>query len=145
MIEMFDYIQIYEKYSELGGYAVPAKDMIISLVIGILAFAVALLILKNWIEEGGVLVLFSLLFSVTFAFVYITLFVSPESTENLAQVKRYNVKSVKNLGNNIATVQEELGIVENESEETNKILNKFYKNDKNLSPDEEKIIKKLKN
>ena len=142
---MFDYIQIYENYSELGGYAVPAKDLIISFALGILIFVVALLILKNWIEEVGVLVLFSLLFSLAFALAYITLFVSPENTENLAQIKKYNIKSVKNLGNNIATVQEELGIVENKSEETNKILNKFYKNDKNLSLDEEKIVKKLKN
>ena len=142
---MFDYIQIYEKYSKLGGYAVPAKDLIISFALGILIFVVALLILKNWIEEVGVLVLFSLLFSLAFALAYITLFVSPENTENLAQIKRYNVKSVTNLGNNIATVQEELGIVENKTEEVNKILNKFYKGDKNLSPEEEKIIKKLKN
>ena len=39
----------------------------------------------------------------------------------------------------------ELGIIENKTQETNKILNKFYKGDKNLSPEEEKIIKKLKN
>ena len=82
---------------------------------------------------------------VFFAFVYIAFFVTSENPENLAQVKRYNVRSITSLGNNIATVQEELGIIENKREETNRILNKFYKNDKNLSPDEEKIVKKLKN
>lgn len=93
----------------------------------------------------GLLVLSSLLLTAVFAFGYFSLFASPENSENLAQVKRYNVRSITSLGNNIATVQEELGIIENKREETNKILNKFYKNDKNLSPDEEKIVKKLKN
>lgn len=78
----------------------------------------------------------------TFGFIFIA---SPENSENLAQVKRYNVRSITSLGNNIVAVQEELGIIENKREETNKILNKFYKGDKNLSPDEEKIVKKLKN
>ena len=141
---MFDYIQIYEKYSELGSYVIPMKDQIISLMIIILAVIAAWFILSDKIVDG-VLVLFSMVLAVFFAFVYIVIFVTPENPENLAQVKRYNVRSVTSLGNNIATVQDELGIIENKTEETNKILNKFYKGDKNLSPEEEKIIKKLKN
>ena len=141
---MFDYIQIYEKYSELGSYVIPMKDQIISLMIIILAVIVAWFILSDKIADG-VLVLFSMVLAVFFAFVYIVIFVTPENPENLAQVKRYNVRSITSLGNNIATVQDELGIIENKTKETNKILNKFYKGDKNLSPDEEKIVKKLKN
>ena len=144
MIEMFDYIQIYEKYSELGSYVVPAKDMMISFAIGILVFIAVWFILGDKIADG-VSILFSLVLAVFFAFVYIAFFVTSENPENLAQVKRYNVRSITSLGNNIATVQEELGIIENKRKETNIILNKFYKNDKNLSPDEEKIVKKLKN
>lgn len=49
---MFDYIRIYEKYSEFGGYAVPAKDLIISFAIGILAFIVAWFILSDKIADG---------------------------------------------------------------------------------------------
>lgn len=141
---MFDYLQIYEKYSELGSYVVPAKDMMISFTIGILAFIAVWFILGDKIADG-VSILFSLVLGVFFAFVYIAFFVTSENPENLAQVKRYNVRSITSLGNNIATVQEELGIIENKREETNKILNKFYKGNKNLSPDEEKIVKKLKN
>lgn len=55
------------------------------------------------------------------------------------------MNSFKSLGENIKIVKNELGIVENEDQETNKILNKFYKGEKNLNSDEEKIIKKLKN
>ena len=141
---MFDYIQIYEKYSELGSYIIPMKDQMISLVIGILTFIAAGIILRDKIADE-VLVLSSLLLTAFFVSTYIILFVSPENSENLARVKKYNVKSIISLGNNIEVVQEELGIIENKTEETNKILNKFYKNDKNLSPDEEKIVKKLKN
>ena len=141
---MFDYIQIYEKYSEVGSYIIPMKDLIISLIIGILAVIAAWFVLSDKIADG-VLVLFSMVLAVFFAFVYITFFVTPENPENLAQVKRYNVRSVTSLGNNIVTVQDELGIIENKTEEANKILNKFYKGDKNLTSEEEKIIKKLKN
>ena len=144
MIEMFDYIQIYEKYSELGRYIIPMKDQIISLMIIILAVIAVWFILIDKIADG-VLVLFSMVLAVFFAYIYIVFFVTPENPENLAQVKRYNVRSITSLGNNIATVQDELGIIENKTQETNKILNKFYKGDKNLSPEEEKIIKKLKN
>lgn len=141
---MFDYIQIYEKYSELGGYIVPVKDQIISFSLGIFIFVFALFILKDRVAEG-VSALFSLILAILFSFCYIAVFTTPENAENLAKVKRYNIKSIESLGNNIEVVQEELGIVENKAKETNKILNKFYKNDKNLSVEEEKIIKKLKN
>lgn len=141
---MFDYIQIYEKYSQFGSYIIPMKDQIISLAIGILVVIAAWFILSDKIVDG-VLILFSLVLAVFFVFAYIVIFVTPENSENLVQVKRYNVRSITSLGNNIATVQDELGIIENKTQETNKILNKFYKGDKNLSPEEEKIVKKLKN
>ena len=82
---------------------------------------------------------------ICFSLIYIFLFVPADNPENLKNVKRYNINSFKNLGENIKIVKNELGIVENEDQETNKILDKFYKGDKNLNPYEEKIIKKLKN
>ena len=144
LIKMFDYIQIYEKYSQFGSYIIPAKDRLICSALGAIVFVIVWHILRDKIVDG-LLVLSSLLLTAVFAFGYFSLFASPENSENLAQVKRYNVRSITSLGNNIETVQEELGIIENKREETNKILNKFYKGDKNLSPDEEKIVKKLKN
>lgn len=144
MIKMFDYIQIYEKYSQFGSYIIPAKDRLICSAPGAIVFVIVWHILRDKIVDG-LLVLSSLLLTAVFAFGYFSLFASPENSENLAQVKRYNVRSITSLGNNIVAVQEELGNIENKTEETNKILNKFYKGDKNLSPDEEKIVKKLKN
>lgn len=144
MIKMFDYIQIYEKYSQFGSYIIPAKDRLICSALGAIVFVIVWHILRDKIVDG-LLVLSSLLLTAVFAFGYFSLFASPENSENLAQVKRYNVRSITSLGNNIVAVQEELGNIENKTEETNKILNKFYKGDKNLSPDEEKIVKKLKN
>lgn len=141
---MFDYIQIYEKYSQFGSYIIPAKDRLICSALGAIVFVIVWHILRDKIADG-LLVLSSLLLTAVFAFGYFSLFASPENSENLAQVKRYNVRSITSLGNNIVAVQEELGNIENKAEETNKILNKFYKGDKNLSPDEEKIVKKLKN
>ena len=66
---MFDYIQIYEKYSELGSYIIPMKDQIISLMIIIFAVIAAWFILSDKIADG-VLVLFSMVLAVFFAFIY---------------------------------------------------------------------------
>lgn len=112
---------------------------------GILIFIVAMLALRSIIEEKGERILFSLLVEVAFCFLYIQLIVSVDNSKNLENVKKYNVNSIKKLGENIETVKKELGIIENKEQETNRILNRFYKSDKNLSLDEEKIIKKLKN
>ena len=141
---MFDYIQIYEKYSQFGSYIIPEKAQMISSALGTFVCVATWIILRDKIAQG-VLILFSLVLAIFFVFAYIVIFVTPENSENLVQVKRYNVRSITSLGNNIVAVQEELGNIENKTEETNKILNKFYKGDKNLSPDEEKIVKKLKN
>ena len=145
MIKMFDYIQIYEKYSQFGSYIIPEKAQMISSALGTFVCVATWIILRDKIAQGVLLYLTSLTLAMIFAFGYIAIFVTPENSENLAQVKRYNVRSITSLGNNIVAVQEELGNIENKTEETNKILNKFYKGDKNLSPEEEKIVKKLKN
>ena len=117
----------------------------ISSVLGAFVCVATWIILRDKIAQEVLLYLTSLTLAIIFAFGYIAIFVTPENSENLAQVKRYNVRSITSLGNNIVAVQEELGNIENKTEETNKILNKFYKGDKNLSPEEEKIVKKLKN
>lgn len=144
--KMIDYIQIYEKYSKFF-YSIPSKEVIICILIGIIFSFIAMFILKGILKvlkephEFFIPVLFGIIFSL----IYIFLFVPADNPENLKNVKRYNINSFKNLGENIKIVKNELGIVENEDQETNKILDKFYKGDKNLNPYEEKIIKKLKN
>ena len=142
---MNDYIQIYQEYSSNTIFTIPNKELVNLIILGILIFIVAMLALRSIIEEKGERILFSLLVEVAFCFLYIQLIVSVDNSKNLENVKKYNVNSIKKLGENIETVKKELGIIENKEQETNRILNRFYKSDKNLSLDEEKIIKKLKN
>ena len=142
---MNDYIQIYQEYSSNTIFTIPNKELVNLIIMGILIFIVAMLALRSIIEEKGERILFSLLVEVAFCFLYIQLTVSVDNSKNLENVKKYNVNSIKKLGENIETVKKELGIIENKEQETNRILNRFYKSDKNLSLDEEKIIKKLKN
>ena len=142
---MNDYIQIYQEYSSNTIFTIPNKELVNLIIMEILIFIVAMLALRSIIEEKGERILFSLLVEVAFCFLYIQLIVSVDNSKNLENVKKYNVNSIKKLGENIETVKKELGIIENKEQETNRILNRFYKSDKNLSLDEEKIIKKLKN
>ena len=142
---MNDYSQIYQEYSSNTIFTIPNKELVNLIIMGILIFIVAMLALRSIIEEKGERILFSLLVEVAFCFLYIQLIVSVDNSKNLENVKKYNVNSIKKLGENIETVKKELGIIENKEQETNRILNRFYKSDKNLSLDEEKIIKKLKN
>lgn len=142
---MNDYIQIYQEYSSNTIFTIPNKELVNLIIMGILIFIVVMLALRSIIEEKGERILFSLLVEVAFCFLYIQLIVSVDNSKNLENVKKYNVNSIKKLGENIETVKKELGIIENKEQETNRILNRFYKSDKNLSLDEEKIIKKLKN
>lgn len=142
---MNDYIQIYQEYSSNTIFTIPNKELVNLIIMGILIFIVAMLALRSIIEEKGERILFSLLVEVAFCFLYIQLIVPVDNSKNLENVKKYNVNSIKKLGENIETVKKELGIIENKEQETNRILNRFYKSDKNLSLDEEKIIKKLKN
>lgn len=142
---MNDYIRIYQEYSSNSIFSIPNKELVILTVAGILIFLVAIFILRNVIEDKGAIILFSSLIEVLFCLFYISLIVPVDNAKNLENVKKYNVNSIEKLGKNIETVQKELGIIENKEHETNRILNKFYEEDKNLSPKEEKIIKKLEN
>ena len=142
---MNDYIQIYQEYSSNSIFSIPNKELLILLVMGILFFIVTMFALSSIIKEKGTRILFSFLVEMLFCLFYISFIVPVDNTKNLENVKKYNVNSIKKLGKNIEIVQKELGIVESKEQETNKILNKFYKGDKNLSPEEEKIVKKLKN
>lgn len=142
---MNDYIRIYQEYSSNSIFSIPNKELVILVVAGILIFLVTIFILRNVIEDKGAIILFSSFIEALFCLFYISLIVPVDNAKNLENVRKYNVNSIEKLGKNIEIVQKELGIIENKEHETNRILNKFYDEDKNLSPKEEKIIKKLKN
>ena len=111
---MIDYIQIYDKYSRFF-YSIPSKEVIICILIGIIFSFIALFILKNILKvlEEPHEFLIPIFCGMTFSLIYIFLFVPADNPENLKNVKRYNINSFKNLGENIKIVKNELGIVEN--------------------------------
>ena len=154
---MIDYIKILNYYNNLAENAFnPTGTQITVGIIGAIFVLVLLLALGSLARSLGNKVSDADVIFYSFCLVLLPLFTFFAFTglgskkildkpEYLSEVKKYNINSFKNLGENIKTVKNELGIVENEDQEANKILNKFYKGDKNLNPDEERIIKKLKN
>ena len=65
-----------------------------------------------------------------------------DTKENIAEVAKYNVKSLKNLERNIEIIKEKEPYLEDN--ETNKILNEFYK-PKEQNAEHSEILKELKN
>ena len=65
-----------------------------------------------------------------------------DTKENLARVAQYNVKSLKNLENNIEIINEKNPYLE--KSEVNKILNEFY-NPRGNKIEYSEILKELKN
>ena len=64
-----------------------------------------------------------------------------------AILKKYNASNVKNLKNNIKTIKNISKFnneIKDKDEYVNRILNKFYVDDKDATPDENELIKKLK-
>lgn len=62
-------------------------------------------------------------------------------------LKKYNVSNVKNLNSNIKTIRNIAKFnakIKDKEEYVNRILNKFYLDGKDATPDEKKLLKKLK-
>lgn len=61
-----------------------------------------------------------------------------------AILKKYNVSSVKNLKRNIKIIRDTTEFYEDKNEYVNRILNKFYVDDKDATYEEKELMKKLK-
>lgn len=67
-----------------------------------------------------------------------------------AILKKYNVSNVKNLKSNIKIIRDVTDAefygetIKDKNEYVNRILNKFYVDDKDATPDEKELMKKLK-
>ena len=62
-------------------------------------------------------------------------------------LKKYNASNVKNLKNNIKIIRniaEFNSEIKDKDEYVNRILNKFYVDGKDVTPDEKELMKKLK-
>lgn len=87
-------------------------------------------------------------------FLWILVAVSPyllmknfDNQKAKAILKKYNASNVKNLKNNIKTIKNISKFnneIKDKDEYVNRILNKFYVDDKDATPDENELIKKLK-
>ena len=62
-------------------------------------------------------------------------------------LKKYNASNIKNLKNNIKTIRNIAKFnseIKDKDEYVNRILNKFYVDGKDVTPDEKELMKKLK-
>lgn len=151
---MTDYIKILNYYEDLASNAFSLAGIIF----GIIAAIIILLILVsviNSVSKSEISTDFVVILSVLTFFLPIYIFISfatgikstkdLDKPEYLAEVKKYNINSLKNLKDNINLLREEMKFgTSNSDEEINKVLNEFYK-PKNKNKNNDELIKKLKN
>ena len=151
---MTDYIKILNYYEDLASNAFSLAGIIF----GIIAAIIILLILVsviNSVSKSEISTDFVVILSVLTLFLPIYIFISfatgikstkdLDKPEYLAEVKKYNINSLKNLKDNINLLREEMKFgTSNSDEEINKDLNEFYK-PKNKNKNNDELIKKLKN
>lgn len=152
---MTDYIKILNYYEDLASntFSLPG------IIFGIIAAIIILLILvsvigsvsKSEISNDFVIFLSVLAFFLPI-YIFFSFATGIKSTkdldkpEYLAEVKKYNINSLKNLKDNINLLREEMKFgTSNSDEEINKILNEFYKPKNKNQNNDDKLIKKLKN
>jgi hypothetical protein len=152
---MTDYIKILNYYEDLASntFSLPG------IIFGIIAAIIILLILVSVIgsvSKSEISTDFVIFLSVLAFFLPIYIFFSfatgikstkdLDKPEYLAEVKKYNINSLKNLKDNINLLREEMKFgTSNSDEEINKILNEFYKPKNKNQNNDDKLIKKLKN
>ena len=152
---MTDYIKILNYYEDLASntFSLPG------IIFGIIAAIIILLILvsvigsvsKSEISNDFVIFLSVLAFFLPI-YIFFSFATGIKSTkdldkpEYLAEVKKYNINSLKNLKDNINLLREEMKFgTSNSDEEINKILNEFYNPESRNKNNNNELIKKLKN
>lgn len=152
---MTDYIKILNYYEDLASNTFSLAGIIF----GIIAAIIILLILVSVIgsvSKSEISSDFVLFLTVLAFFLPIYIFFSfatgikknkeLDKPEYLAEVKKYNINSLKNLKDNINLLREEMKFgTSNSDEEINKFLNEFYKPKNKNQNNDDQLIKKLKN
>lgn len=152
---MTDYIKILNYYEDLASNTFSLAGIIF----GIIAAIIILLILVSVIgsvSKSEISSDFVLFLTVLAFFLPIYIFFSfatgikknkeLDKPEYLAEVKKYNINSLKNLKDNINLLREEMKFgTSNSDEEINKVLNEFYKPENKNQNNDDKLMKKLKN
>ena len=148
---MTDYIKILNYYEDLASNVSNPAGIIIGIIVAIIVFLILVSVIKSEISTDFVIFLSVLAF-----FLPIYIFFSfatgiksmkdLDKPEYLAEVKKYNINSLKNLKDNINLLRKEMKFgTSNSDEEINKILNEFYKPENKNQNNDDKLIKKLKN
>ena len=150
---MTDYIKILNYYENLASNTFSLAGIIFGIIAAIIILLILVSVIKSEISTDFVIFLSVLAFFLPI-YIFFSFATGIKSTkdldkpEYLAEVKKYNINSLKNLKDNINLLRKEMKFgTSNSDEEINKILNEFYKpenknENKNIN---EELIKKLKN
>jgi hypothetical protein len=138
---MTDYIKLYEENA--------SNPLFLFFIVSIFCFFVLTFSIYSYFEtqywstfqKAVYLIVCGLILLITFTVMHFQHF-GPDTKENLANVKKYNVKSVKNLGKNIKKITDKYPYIENS--QINKILNEFYQ-PKGNDIENKDILKELEN
>ena len=148
---MTDYIKILNYYENLASNTFSLAGIIFGIIAAIIIFLILISVIKSEISTDFVIFLSVLAFFLPI-YIFFSFATGIKSTkdldkpEYLAEVKKYNINSLKNLKDNINLLRKEMKFgTSNSDEEINKILNEFYKPENKNQNNDDKLIKKLKN
>ena len=148
---MTDYIKILNYYEDLASDTFSLAGIIFGIIAAIIILLILVSVIKSEISTDFVIFLSVLAFFLPI-YIFFSFATGIKSTkdldkpEYLAEVKKYNINSLKNLKDNINLLREEMKFgTSNSNEEINKILNEFYKPENKNQNNDDKLIKKLKN
>ena len=148
---MTDYIKILNYYEDLASNVSSPAGIIIGIIAAIIILLILVSVIKSEISTDFVIFLSVLAFFLPI-YIFFSFATGIKSTkdldkpEYLAEVKKYNINSLKKLKDNINLLRKEMKFgTSNSDEEINKILNEFYKPENKNQNNDDKLIKKLKN
>jgi hypothetical protein len=148
---MTDYIKILNYYENLASNTFSLAGIIFGIIAAIIILLILVSVIKSEISTDFVIFLSVLAFFLPI-YIFFSFATGIKSTkdldkpEYLAEVKKYNINSLKNLKDNINLLRKEMKFgTSNSDEEINKILNEFYKPENKNQNNDDKLIKKLKN
>lgn len=138
---MIDYIKLYEENSYNPLFLYFIVGIFCFFVLSYAIYSYTELLYWSTFEKTIYLTVCGLILCITLIAMHFQYF-GPDTKENLANVEKYNVKSVKNLGKNIKKITDKYPYIENS--QINKILNEFYQT-KGNNIENKDILKELEN
>lgn len=138
---MTDYIKLYEENSSNPLFLYFIMGITVFLFISYCIYFYTDFLYWTTIEKTVYLTICGLILLITLTVMHFQ-YLGPDTKENLSEVSKYNVKSVKNLGKNIKKITDKFPYAENS--QINKILNEFYQ-PKGNDIENKEILKELEN